>query len=56
MKQKKVRKGETSKSYGEMDGKSSDLRDAVFTGRVKIYFLKPYLSTLYILLHSSIAS
>ena len=40
MKRKEVRKREGKKSYGEMDGKSSDLRSAVFTGRVKIDFPK----------------
>ena len=44
MKQRKVRKRERKKSYGEMDGKSSDLRDAVFTGRVEAPFLKLYVS------------
>ena len=34
--QKKVRGREREESYDEMDGKSSDLRDAVFTGRVEI--------------------
>ena len=41
--QKKVRKREREESYDEMDGKSSDLRDAVFTGRVEIDLFTLYI-------------
>ena len=35
---------EREESYDEMDGKSSDLHDAVFTGRVDIEVFKKYFS------------
>ena len=42
--QKKVSGREREESYDEMDGKSSDLHDAVFTGRVDIEVFKKYFS------------